>query len=68
MFRRKCKTCSEGINIVNNAKCGYPECSTLAIMAFLFETGVVYACLDHFEELVKKIMKERYYTTLHNKS
>lgn len=36
--------------IKDDQKCDKPGCDNLTFMAFLYPEGVMYACLDHYED------------------
>ena len=40
--------------IYSDETCGYPKCDRLAYMAFFLTGGVVYSCLEHFNELMSE--------------
>ncbi len=49
-----CELCKDGVVIIKNPSCGEPNCYNIALIAYLFQDGIIYSCSDHFTEIVDR--------------
>ena len=50
-----CEICRKGVVIVKDVSCGEPSCHHIALVAYLFQDGIIYACSEHFMGIVDKL-------------
>ncbi len=50
-----CELCKGGVVIIKNAACGEPNCYNIALVAYLFQDGIIYSCSDHFMEIADRL-------------
>lgn len=53
-----CELCRRGVVIVKDVSCGEPNCYNVALIAYLFQDGIIYSCSDHFMGIADRLRGE----------